>query len=308
MKELQQIIISVVSILVYVLAYFPDCSNAEPNWYKKTPKDLEYYYGVGFSTESINNAEDNARVELILSIAVTIDVEVEQTSTSIDDGEYEKAKNEFKIRNRSYAKQESLPSVEIIERKSDRNKHYALARLSQERFCQYIQKKQKEVKRRAEHGNKNLGEGDVIAALKAYQGALKIAQTLKFLYNETENMPDSLSAVDIEQKITSVQKDIHILKSSGDQQAGNYGSSLPESLVVKVYYQAEPPRGFLLKAIYTRGTGRLNNRVVEIGPSFRICTDIEGTGHCRVDVVKSIPRVYYIRIPTDADVDHMLAA
>ena len=294
--------------LVYVLVYRPYCGNAEPNWYKKTPKDPAYYYGVGYSTESMNNAEDAARANLILEITVTIYVENEQTYMSIDDGQYERVKGEFRTRNRSYAKQESLPGVEIIERKIGQTEYYALARLSQEKFHQYMEKKQKEVKQHTEHGDRNLEKGNVIAALQAYWEASKIAQTLKFLYSEPENGSNSPSDVEIQQKIVSVQNDIHILKFSGDEQTCDYGSSLLESLVVKVYYQNRALREFPLKAIYTRGVGLLKNDAGEIGPSIRIHTDAEGMARCWVDVAKSISRENYIQITADAEVVQLSAS
>ena len=303
MIKFQRTVISLVSILVYALVCPAYSRSDEPDWYKKTPKESEYYYGVGFSTESINDAENDARADLILGIAVTIHVEVEQVYRSTDDGKYEKAKSEFRTRNRSYAKQESLPGVEITERESDhtQREHYALARLSQEKLHQYMEKRQNDVKQHAGHGDKSLEEGDVITALKAYRAALKTAQTLKFLYNETADAPDGNSDVDIQRKIVSVQNDIHILKFSGDQQTCDYGSPLPEALVVRVHYQNKPLKGFPLKAVYTRGTGQLKNDAGETGPSVRIHTDEEGKARCWVTAAKSISRENYIQIKEDAE-------
>ena len=301
--KVQQTLIFFMLIWGYVLVYPTYSRSDEPDWYNKTPDDIGYYYGVGFSTESIGEAVSDAHANLILGIQVTIHAEVEHAHESTDDGKHEKVKSEFKTRNRSYAKLESLPGVEIVERKTDpdQGKHYVLARLSEEKFHQYLKKKQGDLKRHIEHGDKRLQERDVIAFLKAYREALKIAQTLKFLYDEVANVRGSHSDIDIQQKITSVQNDIQILKLSGDEQTCNYGSSLPESLVVRVDYQDKPLKEFPLKAIYTRGIGRLRNETGETQTFAFIYTDAEGKGRCRVDVVKSISRENYIQIMADAE-------
>ena len=196
MTKFQRIVIAVVSILVYALVCPVYSSSDEPDWYTVPPEDSAYYYGVGYSTKSMNDAEGAARVDMILGIAATIRVEDEDEQSSTDDGRYEKIKTEFRRKYRIYAEQDALPGVKIAKRHNPHSRqmeYYALARLSQEKLRQYMEKRQKEVKRQAENGDKKLKEGNVIAALKVYREALKVAQKLKFLYSEIVNTPNGTS-------------------------------------------------------------------------------------------------------------------
>lgn len=309
MTKFQRIVIVFVSILVYALVCPVYSSSDEPDWYTVPPEDSDYYYGVGYSTKSMNDAEGEARVNMILGIAATIRVEDEGEQTSRDDGKYENIKMGFGRKYHIYAEQEALPGVKIAKRHNPHSRqmeYYALARLSQGKLRQYTEKRQEEVKRHAEHGDKKLKEGNIIAALKVYREALKIAQKLKFLYSEIVNIPDGTSDVEIQERIDSIQNDIHILKFSGDEQTCDYGNSLPEALVVQVYYRNKPLTGFPLKAIYTRGIGQLKNEAGETGLSVRMHTDKEGEARCWVKIAKSISRENYIRIKEDTESNESL--
>ena len=95
MTKSQEITIFVASILVYAMACVEYSEADPPIWYTETPNSNEYYYGVGHSKESIEDAEAKARKDLIMGIAVTIHAEVEQHSWSVDDGNSEKTEAEF---------------------------------------------------------------------------------------------------------------------------------------------------------------------------------------------------------------------
>lgn len=304
MKKSKEIVLSAASILFYTIASVAYSAVEPPSWFIETPNDENYYYGVGHSKENIEDAEAKARKELILSIAATIHAEVEQHSQSVDDGNSERTEGEFTARSRSYAKQESLPGVEIFRRYSGRTGNYALARLSREKYRQHMRQKHIEVQEIAKSGDKRLADGHIIAALREYSHALKFAKTLTPLNNETSNF---ISEVDIQQKIVAAQTDIQITAISGNEQTVDYGGSLPQPLVVEVYYQNQPLRECPLKATYIHGTGQLRNSRGEIGTSVSIYADEEGKGTCWVDAAKSISRENCIQVTVDVEGIQQLA-
>ena len=298
MTKSKRIVISVTSILVYAMACVAYSETEPPSWFTKTPNDDDYYYGVGYSKESIEDAEAKAREALIMGITVTIHVEVEQYSQSVDDGNSEKIEAEFRTQSRSYAKQELLQEIKIDERKHGPPDYYALAHLSREKYRQHMKQKHTEVQKRAEFGDGRLADGYVIDALKAYSEALKIAKTLTFLNGETS---DVVSVVDIQQKIAAVQNDIHIVAISGNEQTCDYGKALTEALVVEVHYQNKPLGKCPLKATYTHGTGQLRNSLGETGTSVSIYAGAEGKGSCWVAAVRSILRENRIQVTVDVE-------
>ena len=299
MTKSQEITIFVASILVYAMACVEYSEADPPIWYTETPNSNEYYYGVGHSKESIEDAEAKARKDLIMGIAVTIHAEVEQHSWSVDDGNSEKTEAEFRTESRSHAKQESLPGVEIHSRfSSDRTGHYALARLLRKKYRQHMKQKHIEVGKGAASGDKNLADGHVINALKTYSDALKIAKTLMPL---DDGVSDAVSEVDIRQKIVAVLNDVDVIAISGNEQTVNYGEPLPQPLVVKVHYQNKPLGECPLQATYTHGTGQLRNSRGETGTSVSIYADAEGKRVCWVDAVRSISRENRIQVTVDVE-------
>ena len=298
MKKSKEIVLSVASILFYTITSVAYSAVEPPSWFIETPNDDDYYYGVGHSTKSMEDAEAKARQELILGIAATIHAEIEQHSQSVDDGNSEKTEAEFRTQSRSYAKQESLPGVEIFRRYPGRTGDYALARLSREKYRQHMKQKHIEVGEVAASGDRSLADGHVIAALKTYSDALKIAKTLTPLDDEVS---DAVSEGDIRQKIVAVLNDVHVIAISGNEQTVNYGEPLPQPLVVEVHYQNKPLGECLLKATYTHGTGQLRNSRGETGTSVSIYADAEGKGACWVDAVRSISRENRIQVTVDVE-------
>ena len=298
MTKSQEIVISVASILVYAMACVEYSEADPPIWYTETPNNYDYYYGVGHSKESIEDAEAKARKALIMGIAFTIHAEVEQHSWSVDDGNSEKTEAEFRTESRSYAKQESLPGVEIHSRSSDRTGDYALARLSRKKYRQHMKQKHIEVGEVAAFGDRSLADRHVIAALKTYSDALKIAKTLTFLDDEASN---AVSEVNIRQKIVVVLNGVHVIAISGNEQTVNYGEPLPQPLVVEVHYQNKPLGECPLQATYIHGTGQLRNNRGETGTSVSIYADAEGKRVCWVDAVRSISRENRIQVTVDVE-------
>ena len=298
MTKAQGIVVSVVSILVYVVVCVAYSEDEPPSWYTERFNDEHYYYGVGYSKESMEAAKAKARKDLILSIALTIHTEVEEHSQRVHDGNSEQIEGEFRTRSRSYAKQESLPGVKISHSLPGRTGFYARARLSRETYRKHLKQKQTEVQKIVKFGEAELADEHVTAALKTYSDALKIAKTLTLPDGETSN---AISVVDIQQKIDAIQNDIHIVTISGSEQTSDYGNKLTDPLVVEVHYQNKPLRECPLKATYTHGTGQLRNSRGEIGTSVSVYTDAEGKGYCWVDAVKSISRENRVQVTVDVE-------
>ena len=304
MAKSQEIVISVVSILVYAMACVEYSEADPPPWFIETPNDDDYYYGVGHSKESMEDAKAKARQELILGIRATIHAEVEQHSWSVDDGNSETTESEFTAWSRSYAKQESLLGVEIFRRHPGRTGDYVLARLSREKYRHHMKQKHIEVGEVAASGDRSLADGHVIAALKTYSDALKIVKTLMPLNDEVS---DAVSEGDIRQKIVAVLNDVHVIAISGNEQTVNYGEPLPQPLVMEVHYQNKPLGECPLQATYIHGTGQLKNSRGETGTSVSIYADAEGKGACWVDAVRSISRENRIQVTVDVEGIHLPA-
>lgn len=274
-----------------------------PDWFKETPSDSEYYYGVGTSRESMTDAEADARAALILGIAATVNTEVKNYLRGRGTGANEQVDNTFESQSRSTATQEALPNLEILKRQSGRI-NYALARLSREKFRQHIETRRKEVRGIVKHADKQVAASDVVPALQRYTEALTLAKPLRFVSRETSENPDEVSlAREIEKKLTDIQTEIEVEMLSGNGQHGMYGEPLADALVVQVSYNGESLAKFPLKATYLWGTGRLRNNTEEVADNFiRIYTDAKGKGSCRVDAIRAISERNHIRIAVDANV------
>ena len=116
-----------------------------PTWFKETPSDSEFYYGVGTSRESMTDAEADARAALILGIAATVDTEVKNYLRTRGVGADEQVDNIFESQSRSTATQEALPNLEILKRQPGQI-NYALARLSKEKFDAHIKNQRAEIR------------------------------------------------------------------------------------------------------------------------------------------------------------------
>ena len=295
--------ILVVCILVCTAgqSVFSD-NHKPPAWFTETPSDPEYYYGVGTSRESMTDAEANARAALILGIAATVNTEVKNYLRARGTGADIEVENDFEEQSRSTATQEALPNLEILMRQPGQN-HYALARLSKEKFDAHIKNQRAEVRGIIDHADERVAANDVVTALQRYTDALMLAKPLRFVSRETSGKPDETSlASEIEIKLTNLQTEIEIEMLSGNGQHGMYGEPLADVLVVQASYNGEPLAKFPLKAIYLWGTGRLRSSTERADASVRIYTDANGKGSCRVDAIRAISTQNHIRITADANV------
>ncbi len=264
--------------------------QAQPDWYKKPPHDDRYYYGVGMSTENMDRAEDKAYANLAQGILSKIEVQQVSRVISTGVGKYEIIRQDYSDLTRITAKQ-TLPGVHIKNRDPQGNKHYALARLSREKYRQYIEKQWDKVRKIVSYGDSSKTTRDVVSALQEYSKALNVARTLPFRDQKT-----SLSDIGIERKITHIKNDLEIKAVSGNEQVGMYGGSLVKALVVQVHYQGSPFASFPLWATYRRGTGQLKNSSGQTGRSVRVPTDANGQAIFWVEDIKSLSRVNRIRV------------
>ena len=295
--------ILVVCILVCAAGQKASSDNHKPPaWFTETPSDLGYYYGAGMSRESMTEAEANARAALILSIAATVNTEVKNYLIARGTGAGEEVENTFEEQSRSTATQKALPNLEILMRQPGQN-HYALARLSKEKFDAHIKNQRAEVRGIIDHADERVAANDVVTALQRYTEALTLAKPLMFVSRETSAKPDETSlASEIDKKLKNLQTEIEIEMLSGNSQHGMYGEPLADALVVQVSYKGEPLAKFPLKATYLWGTGRLKSSTEVVNASVRIYTDANGKGSCRVDAIRAISTQNHIRITADANV------
>ena len=273
-----------------------------PTWFKETPSDSEYYYGVGTSRESMTDAEADARAALILGIAATVNTEVKNYLRARGTGADEQVDNTFESQSRSTATQEALPNLEI-RRRQPGQVNYALARLSKEKFDAHIKNQRAEVRGVINHADERMAASDVVTALQRYTEALTLAKPLRFVSRETSENPDEVSlAREIQRKLTDLQTEMEIEMLSGNSQHGVYGEPLADALAVQMSYNGEPLAKFPLKAIYLWGTGRLQSQNQEADESIRIYTDETGKAICKVATIRAISEKNHIRITTDANV------
>ena len=270
-------------------------AHAQPDWYNNPPHDDRYYYGVGMSTENEDRAEDKAYANLAQGILSKIEVQQVSRVISTGVGKYEIIRQDYSDLTRITAEQ-TLPDVHIIKYRNPQgqgNKHYVLARLSREKYHQYIQQQWDEVRKIVSHGNSSIETGDVVTALKEYSEAFKVAQSLPF--PDTDSLK-SQSDADIKHRITHIENDLKITSVSGNEQASNYGDSLAEPLKVRVHYKKRPLEKFPLWATYTHGTGKLVNSSGEEGRSVLVPTDENGLAMFWVEDIKSLSHENRIRV------------
>ena len=278
----------------------------QPLWFEKTPVDDLYYYGSGMSS-TMEDAEEKARANLIKAIEVRVESEIMSIEVSRGEGTDEDVHAEFITRSRSYATQEKLPNLQIVERHVNQPKYYALARLEKKVVRDLLKEAGedclRDVKDRIKHGNTALNNGNIVRAAKEYEKAEGIADTLPRSYRETpEGHPDGTTwEVVIERKLQYICDYVRIETVSGNEQIGRYGKPLTTPLIVRIRCADALLRGFPLMATYTRGTGRLRNSRGETGESIRIYTDVDGEGICWVDAVESISQENYIQITPDEE-------
>lgn len=284
----------------------PKFSNVKlPPWVDTPPFDNYYYYGVG-NADTLEEASEKARAALIRTIEVDIKTEIININVSRGSGANEEIDPTFIERSRSYATQK-LPEVHIVKQHRESTGYYTLARLEREIVQKLLeeaaQHSLREVKDRIKHGDDAHEQGNLIHALQEYEPALKIARALPRSYKKTPKDHPGGAFWDsiIERKIRPIYDEVNIEAISGNEQTGEYGSSLSEPLVVQVRYRDKPLSRFPLKAVYTRGAGRLKNQTGGTGTSIRIYTDSEGKGSCWVDTVGALARENYIQITADTE-------
>lgn len=290
-------------LLACAAAQNADCLDEEPpTWFKETPSDPEYYYGVGTSRESMTDAEADARASLILGIAATVDTEVKNYLKTRGSGAGEQVDNTFESQSRSTATQEALPNLEILRRQPGQI-NYALARLSKEKFDAHIKNQRAEVRGIIDHADERVVASDVVTAVQGYNEALTLAKPLRFVSREISETPDEVSlASEIQRKLKDLQTEIEVEMLSGNGQHGIYGEPLADALVVQVSYKGAPIAKFPLKATYLWGAGRFQSQNQAADESIRIYTDETGKAIYKVAAIRAISEKNHIRIAADANV------
>ena len=263
-------------------------AQAEPNWYKKPPNDDKYYYGVGMSTESMDDAENKAYADLCRKIGIKMSVQEVYRFHSSKTGKNEIISRDYSGSTRiiaEYDLQEVEISARLPRRQGQETEYYALAHLSREKYGNYVQEQWDRLRTMVAYGDSSIATSDVVTALKEYSEAWKVAKTLPFRDRDSLK---SLSDVDIQHKITDIKKALKVKAIYGNNQNGKYGDSLAVPLRVQVKYQNSPLEAFPLWATYTRGTGQLVNPDGATGQEVLTYTDANGQAIFKVAAIESL--------------------
>ena len=158
---------------VCLFVSLPACvAYGQPSWYQNHPENDTYYYGVGSSTESMDNAENDAFSDLIQRIHTNITVEKFRRTRSTGVGERENIESEFEVTVRIGSEQKSIQGLGIARREMQRGNYYALARLRREDFHRQINRMWKEIQQRVDYGTSSLPPILSIAAISFSEAVL----------------------------------------------------------------------------------------------------------------------------------------
>ena len=301
-----RLILCVASLLICALVTFSCTHTHPPKWFNDTPDDKKYYYGVGSSSESIDEAEEKAREDLVKNIKIKIKHEYTLIEKHSQTETYGPNQKPIEKKDQALSQSDSrtttvaegvIAGSKIYKRHKGHEghpDHYALAKLSHKNLCKQVKKDLSSIEKMVADGDKKLEEKDIVAALELYNEALLSSESITIIPDC--NIKEEISYNKIKQKI-DIPIDIEPI--SGDKQIGEYGNALAEPLVVKVQYQGSPLEDFPLQATYTRGTGQLENRARGKGYTVRTRTDETGKAAFWVKAIKSISQNNFIQVAAD---------
>jgi len=270
-------IIFAVTLLQAVAVFASDGwtgSGTDPEY----PKTL-YFVGVGMSERGVNEARNNAVVEVKKQISVNINATVlDEQMSMISDGIEVASQNRTKSTAR-LTTQGAVQGIEVARTTQKDGVYYALAVLDKENFaanCKtLIQENKAELERMMSTARKAIANAqvqDALRALAAARHALKTVVEQRTLLSAaqplTQQQQLNYTKTDIDQLYEQSIAGITMTKISGDRQEVVAGNPPPYPFVVEVTINSTPApmipvylkneSGKVVVVEYTRANGRAN--------------------------------------------------
>lgn len=228
-----------------------------------------YILGVGASEEGMEDAREQARLEVVRQIRVRVKSEVEHRKEAFGFGEQEAIREQSKELSQQIV-DEKVSGIRIVETAREEGRYYALAALDRIRFADALEaelfQKDREVRRLLEEAGEFAEEGKVPKALEslsqAYGLSLEASARLA-LYRAVAPVPEMAEILPPSQvlsRIREVVSGLRMEKVSGDGQEGKEGDELARPLVVRVVGEGTPVKGVKVRFVYGDGR-RIGDRV-----------------------------------------------
>jgi hypothetical protein len=289
MNFIKKIIVLIILVLVSVFL----ASAEKPLWIENYPYNSDYYIGIGYSTKSNDDYENEARNNAIGEIASQIEINISSETIHKLIEKNGRIDELLKKQIQTSTKQ-SLEHVEIVDKHENNNEYWIYCRLSKEEY-----KKQKQIElnkainnsldlfARARESEK---ENSISNALSQYIESLKPIE--KYLNEPLEVKFSNQNILLFNEIYTSIQDILNNISLNPQkiQYNAKMGNPLKESIIVDANYNITKISNLPIKFSFIKGSG-------ELGLNSK--TDSSGKIFCRIDKITSPDKIQIVKAEID---------
>lgn len=282
---------NVIIILVLVSVFL--ASAEKPLWIENYPYNSDYYIGIGYSTKSNDDYENEARNNAINEIASQIEISISSETIHKLIEKNGRIDELLKKQIQTSTKQ-SLESVEIVDKHENNNEYWIYCRLSKE---EYKRQKQIELNKavnnsldlfaRARESEK---ENSISNALSQYIESLKPIE--KYLNEPLEVKFNNQNILLFNEIYTSIQDILNniSLNPHKTQYNAKMGNPLKESIIIDANYNNVKISNLPIQFSFIKGSGELG---------LNSNTDNSGKIVCRIDKITSPDKIQIVKAEID---------
>ncbi|NQV19080.1 MAG: LPP20 family lipoprotein [Armatimonadetes bacterium] len=282
------------SIIIVLSLFIFSLSSAEkPLWIENYPYNSDYYIGIGYSTKSNEDYENEARNNAINEIASQIEINISSETIHKLIEKNGRIDELLKKQIQTSTKQ-SLEQVEIVDKHENNNEYWVYCRLSKEEY-----KRQKQIKldkainnsldlfARARESEK---ENSISKALSQYIESLKPIE--KYLNEPLEVNFSNQNILLFNEIYTSIQDILNniSLNPKKAQYSAKMGNPLKESIIIDANYNITKISNLPINFSFIKGSG-------ELGLNSK--TDNSGKIVCRIDKITSPDKIQIVKAEID---------
>jgi len=299
-------------LLLSISIFWIGCGGTKnvPSYIKNPPSSRIYYYGSGSSTESRDDAEKSARVNLAKNIWVKIEAESIRRTTQDSEEFYQEAKER--------ASQVALRDSRIVDYRRVENTHCVLARVERAEVAREIKRLLDLICEPYRMAKRLEGQGKVLDALQKYLDARRRARmVLPVLEDEKMDLDgdgkEELVMHHLHASISQLLNNIRLCAVSGNGQIAEFEGQLEEPLVVAAYLappgrslsEGIPVPGLRINFRYKKGRGRMaeaGSTLSHTSSTIQIDTDRNGRATCQIKKVQSLSAENIVEVSVDVKV------
>ena len=267
--------------------------SEKPVWIENYPYNSDYYIGIGYSTKSNDDYENEARNNAINEIASQIEISISSETIHKLIEKNGRIDELLKKQIQTSTKQ-SLEQVEIVDKHENNNEYWVYCRLSKEKY-----KRQKQIEldkainnsldllARARESEK---ENSISKALSQYIESLKPIE--KYLNEPLEVKFSNQNILLFNEIYTSIQDILNniSLNPKKTQYNAKMGNPLEESIIIDANYNIIKISNLPIKFSFIKGSG-------ELGLNSK--TDSSGKIACRIDKITSPDKIQIVKAEID---------